>query len=148
MDSGRQLEISMNKDEFVIASAKLLKELLTVAEVEWDEAFYRYAEYRDEDAFSSQWTGRKGKYLMIYAVDHNLLEPYIDRLEQMMDKLCGAIEAEGHTRPVVVVLRVDTSGRYRMKFEREDVKAMQIDSLHVGKANSLFSEGEVMLEPD
>ncbi len=35
----------MNKDDFVFASAKLLKELLTVAGVEWDEAYYRYAEY-------------------------------------------------------------------------------------------------------
>ena len=31
-------------------------------------------------------------------------------------------------------------------FERQDVKAMQIDSLHVGKPNSLFNVGEVMLE--
>lgn len=138
----------MNKDDLVFAGAKLLKELPTVAGVEWDEAFYRYVEYRDEDAWSSQWSCRKGRYMKIHPVDPELAEQYTVGLEKIMDKLCSAIESEGHTRPVVVVLRVDTTGRYTMKFERQDVKAMQIDSLHVGKPNSLFAEGEVLLDPD
>src|SRR5688572_13831324 len=123
----------MSKDEFVFSSVRLLGELLNVLEVEWDEAFYRYAEYRDEDAFSSQWTCRKGRYMKAYAVDYDLSDQYTERLEKLMDQLCSAIEEEGHTRPVVVVLRVDTAGNYKMKFEREDVDAMQIDSFHVGK---------------
>jgi hypothetical protein len=138
----------LNKDDYVFAAAKLLKELLTVAGVEWDEAYYRYAEYPDEDAWSSQWSCRKGKYLKVYLVDQELAEEYTVGLEKIMDTLCGAIEAEGHTRPIVVVLRVDTTGRYTMKFERQDIKAMQIDSLNVGKPNSLFGVGEVLVDPD
>lgn len=137
----------MNIDELVYSSVKLLKELLTAAGVEWDEAFYRYVEYRDAGARRSQWNCRKGKFLKIYPVDRELATQYVVKLERVMDSLCGAIEAEGHSRPVVVVLRVDTSGSYKMKFERQDVKAMQIDSLNVGTPDSLFGEGEVMLEP-
>lgn len=137
----------MNKDDFVLAGARLLKELLIVSGVEWDEAYYRYVEFRDEGAFRSQWSCRNGRYLKIYPVDRELSGRYIVRIEQNMDKLCSAIEAEGHSRPVVVVLRVDATGRYTMKFERQDVEAMQIDALHVGTPDSLFGEGEVLLDP-
>jgi hypothetical protein len=138
--------MSTKKDELVFSSIRTFKEFLNAAGVEWDEAFYRYVEYREEHSFRSAWSCRAGKFMKIYPVDFRLANQYIKKIEGHIRDLCSAIEEEGNSRPVVVVLRVDTTGNYKMKFERQDVNAMQIDSFHVGKANSLFKEGEVLLQ--
>jgi hypothetical protein len=137
-----------DKDALVLVSAELLREFLIATGVEWDEAYYRYAGYVEEGCFRtrSEWCCRKGSALKLYPVARELASQYIQRLSEQVRMLCDSIEAEGHSRPVVVVLRVDAKGQYKAKFDRVNPTALQIDPFKIGHANSLFASGEVVAD--
>ncbi|MCE2597365.1 hypothetical protein K6Y31_21570 [Motilimonas cestriensis] len=136
------MNTNTNKDELVIGGAKLLREFLSTVEIDWDEGFYRYVEY-NANHISSQWSYRKGQILKLSEVDEDIEDKYFDTLEGLFSKLCSDIEDEGNKRPVVIVLQVDVNGNYKVTFENNDNKALEINKLCLGKGNSFFKEGEV-----
>lgn len=137
--------MSNEKDENVISAAKVLREFLNIADVPWDEAFFRYVEYDDHKGYiSSQVTYRTGRELEFTNFDREVENKYSEELRELLGTVFEFIVKEGTERPCVGVIRVTPAGEYKLAFGYGgDTKAMDISIMALGTKNSFFKDGEI-----
>lgn len=127
---------SMDKNQLVRLSAKLLNELIRATELPWDSVFYRYVEY-GEGHISSQWSYIDGDKLKLAEVE-DLEEQYLNALENVISRLGSILESQGERRPLVTVLKVSSDGQFSLSFDHDDTKALDISKLTLGTESSYF----------
>ncbi|MET1081250.1 MAG: hypothetical protein ABWY06_24855 [Pseudomonas sp.] len=130
------------KDELVINMAKLFLGLVSSADLNWEQAYFRYVEYSPSNC-STQWSYKFGREVTIPDLDGELESVYLLPLKQLAGKLYSELGSVHGVRPVVVVLRIDPEKNYNVKFDYNDSNALEINKISLGRKNSYFSEDEV-----
>jgi hypothetical protein len=126
------------KDELAILVAQTVADFAENSGIDWDGIYYRF--YSDDrDHSSIQFTYRKLRELNPVRSS----DEYSELLRKLMFALFDEAEQEAGKRPLVAVVEVHADMNYKIEFNYDDPRALDISLPGLGTARSYFSEGDI-----
>ena len=131
------------KEQYMNSMASCLKELLELTKLPWDKTYYWFS-MPDKSIYTTQCTfsfGRKLKF-----VDYEKDLDYFDLIDKLMKELALELESETGKAPQVILLIVDSYGKFEFKFDYENPEVMNISKIGLGSSVSYFQNDEMDIE--